>query len=261
MITDLTPGDSYYIRAYAINQKGASYGEVKFISTVIGAPVLTTGAASDITQTQATISASLDSSGGGTVSERGILWSTSAPVTLDSNKVVSNGTSEGQFSVNLTSLPPGTTFYYKAYAINPNGIGYGEQKSFRTINGPPTIITNSISNIDSNQINIGGEIISNGGEEVINYGFVYSNVNSEPSLLDNIVVVGEQNHLGFFNTQISNLIPQTNYFIRSFATNSEGTSFGIVKEFQTLEGFYFGIINPNNQENLVVNNNYPIELS
>ena len=235
LISGLIPGESYYIRAYALNEKGAAYGDSKLVSTVIGAPALTTLTADDITQTQVTLSGSLDSSGGGTVSEKGFLWGVTAPLNSDSEKIIAEGTTEGEYSVNLTSLSPGVTYYFKAYAINPNGIGYGGQKNFKTNGTEASVYTIDPTNISATKLKARGRIDSNGGESLTSYGFVLS-TNENPTLNNEKIEVGNSDFNGEYSFDITGLNPSTNYYIRSYATNVVTTAYGDQKLVTTLDG-------------------------
>src|SRR5664279_4203088 len=76
-LTGLTAGTTYYIRAYATNSAGTAYGnEVSFTSGLVVIPTITTSAVSSITQTSAVLGGDVLSSGGGTVTGRGVCWST-----------------------------------------------------------------------------------------------------------------------------------------------------------------------------------------
>lgn len=235
LISGLIPGESYYIRAYALNEKGAAYGDSKLVSTVIGAPALTTLTADDITQTQVTLSGSLDSNGGGTVSEKGFLWGVTAPLNSDSEKIIAEGTTEGEYSVDLTSLSPGVTYYFKAYAINPNGIGYGDQKNFKTKGTEATVFTFDPINISATKLKARGRIDSNGGESLTSYGFVFA-TNENPTLNNKKVEVGNSDFTGEYSFDITGLNPSTNYYIRSYATNVINTSYGDQKLVTTPDG-------------------------
>ena len=88
--------------------------------------------ASNVQPTQASVSGIVSSSGNATITQRGIYYSTSdtTPDSNDSRKTVSGTT--GTFSTTLTGLTPNTKYYYRAYAINSQGTGYGAVKSFTT---------------------------------------------------------------------------------------------------------------------------------
>ena len=132
-LTDLQDGSTYYVRAYAVNQKGTAYGEEKsFTTTAIIVPSVTTSSATNISYTSASVGGNVTDDGGATVTERGVVYSTSKnPTTSNTKKVSGSGT--GAFSVSLTGLSEGTTYYVRAYAINSKGTAYGEEKSFTTL--------------------------------------------------------------------------------------------------------------------------------
>jgi hypothetical protein len=107
-------------------------------------PTVTTGTAGSITTSSAIISNnSISSTGGSNPSEIGVCYSTSnaTPTTADT---VSNQTgSFGAISFNqfLSPLPSGTVVYFRAYAINTAGTGYGTASSFTT--------TSAVSSVNS----------------------------------------------------------------------------------------------------------------
>ena len=72
--------------------------------------------------------------GSGTVSSRGIVWSTSSTPTLENNEgQTTDGSGSGSFVSNLTALSPGTTYNVRAYATNEAGTAYGQVEIFETI--------------------------------------------------------------------------------------------------------------------------------
>jgi gliding motility-associated-like protein len=96
------------------------------------APTVTTASASSIANTSAIMGGNVTSDGGASVTERGIVWSTSSnPTVLDNKVIIGNGV--GAFSNTVTGLPSGTTIYYRAYAINSVGTSYGANQSFNSL--------------------------------------------------------------------------------------------------------------------------------
>ena len=140
-LTDLTPNTTYYVKAYATNSKGTSYGEQKtFTTTAATAPIVTTNAVSDIQATSATGGGNVTTDSGATVTARGVCWSTSQNPTISDSKT-SDGTGTGSFTSTMTGLKKNTTYYVRAYATNSNGTAYGEPESFRTVaNDTKTIV-------------------------------------------------------------------------------------------------------------------------
>lgn len=144
-LTGLTHTTTYYVRAYATNNIGTSYGpQISFTTLSQSVPTLTTAAASSITQTDATSGGNVTNDGGLAVTERGVCWNTSgAPVITDNH--TSDGAGSGSFSSALSSLNPGTTYYVRAYGVNSLGTGYGNEVSFSSDKYPQTITFNEIA--------------------------------------------------------------------------------------------------------------------
>ena len=257
-ITGLNPAVTYYVNAYATNSLGTSYGEVITVTPPAGLPVVTTTNLSNITINSAETGGNVVSDGGNNLTQRGICWGTTSPVNIDSNTIQDGQNIEGSFTTNLTSLNPATTYYVRAYAINSEGVGYGDQISFTTSSVEPSVETISVISENSNTISVIGNVSDNGGDDLISYGFVYSEGNSTPTLDNSILEIG-QNTLGEFNGQISDLQPSTNYSIRAYASNQIGTTYGNVLNVETDEGIYFNITSPSLNEEIDVNITYSIE--
>lgn len=125
------PSGEYQYCAYAINEKGVYYGLTQTVQ-LPSLPEVVTGKTSDIDATNSTITlhGEVTSNGGYPATTRGICWSTNSTPTISDN-VVADGTGTGAYSVTITSgLNSSTTYYYRAYATNPEGTAYGEVKSF-----------------------------------------------------------------------------------------------------------------------------------
>ena len=137
-LTNLADGTIYYVRAYATNGKGTSYGDQKtFTTTAIVKPTVTTSAVTNITATSATCGGNVTSDGGVTVTERGVCYSTSQNPTI-SNSKVSSGSGIGAYTCIISGLHTSTTYYFRAYAINSKGTDYGEEYTFSTYYIPTT---------------------------------------------------------------------------------------------------------------------------
>jgi uncharacterized protein (TIGR02145 family) len=131
-ITGLTPGMTYYIRAYATNGIGTVYGNELTFTTTATLPTITTTAISAITSTTATSGGNITNDGGSAIKARGVCWSTIQNPTIVDSKTL-NGTGSGNFTSSLTGLTTGATYYVRAYATNSVGTAYGNQQSFTTI--------------------------------------------------------------------------------------------------------------------------------
>jgi hypothetical protein len=133
-LSSLSPGTVYYVRAYATNQAGTAYGaQISLTTLSILVPTLSTGSVSSITKNSAVATGSVTADGGGTVTSRGICWSTSSNPTLTSGTYFTNGTGIGTISGTITGLVTATTYYFRAFATNSAGTAYGAVISFRTL--------------------------------------------------------------------------------------------------------------------------------
>lgn len=97
-------------------------------------PTVTTGVASQVGATTATLAGNVTSDGGGTVSERGVCWGLTANPTTSSSKASTSGTT-GAYTVSATGLGAGMEYHYRAYVITENSTQYGADATFRTQGG------------------------------------------------------------------------------------------------------------------------------
>ncbi len=113
-------------------------------------PTLTTTNADNINSTFATVGGNITNDGGGTVTERGVVWATSTNPTTGNNKLAI-GSGTGAFSGQITGLTANTIYYVRAYATNTAGTAYGNQVSFTTSDGtgPITLTPTLDSSFDS----------------------------------------------------------------------------------------------------------------
>ena len=124
-----------------MNSAGTTNAEpINFTTPVIASsPTVVTTQATYVSISEAIVGGDVTSDNGASVTERGVCWGTSSNPTIADNKTIS-GTGTGSFSVKLSSLEKETTYYVRAYAINNEGLSYGETITFTT-NG---MITNGI---------------------------------------------------------------------------------------------------------------------
>jgi hypothetical protein len=170
----------------------------------------------------ATSGVNIIANGGYNITAAGICWSINPnPTILDS--INANGNLNGNTSLNLINLSPGTTYYVRAYATNGGGIAYGNQLVFTTGAALPTLSTLNASNITFNSAIVGGNVTNDGGAPVTQRGVCWSTTQT-PTLANSSLIIGSG--LGSFNDTITGLSGNTTYYVRAFATNSSGTAYG-----------------------------------
>jgi uncharacterized protein (TIGR02145 family) len=228
-ISGLTASTTYYVRAFATNLVGTTYGnEVVFATSDATLPNLTTTVATSITGTSAVSGGNVTNDGGAPVTSRGLCYDTSTNPTTNNN-VVSSGSGLGNFVANMSGLATNTTYYVRAFATNSAGTAYGNEIVFSTAT-LPTLTTTSVTSITSTTAISGGDVTSNGGGSVTSRGVCYDTTNN-PTILDSKVVSGSG--LGTFSTNLTGLKGYTKYFVRAYATNSVGTAYGNEYSFTT----------------------------
>ncbi|MDQ1265530.1 MAG: Fibronectin type-III protein, partial [Bacteroidota bacterium] len=164
-ITGLAPGTAYFVRAYATNSIGTSYGSSASFTSLAVVPTLTTTTPFDITSRTALSGGNVTNSGGASVTARGVCWKSTATPTISDN-LTNNGAGIGSYSSTITSLSPGKNYYVRAYATNSVGTGYGESQSFTTPAEIPMVSTITISDITSHSAKSGVGITSDGGADI-----------------------------------------------------------------------------------------------
>jgi len=169
------------------------------------------------------------------------------------------GTYSTAQNVSMQTTTPGSTIYYTLDGTTPNqsstlytgsvlisstttikAIAYktGYQNSSIGIanysisaGSTPTVNTQSASLIGPDSAVLVGSVVSDGGSVLTDRGFCYA-THSNPTISDFVSHVN--GGVGAYNTTIKNLTPNTTYFFRAFATNSAGTSYGLILSFNTL---------------------------
>ncbi len=232
-LTSLTPGTAYYIRSYAITQNDVRYGDQKrFVTQSYQLASVSTLSVTAITQTGATGGGNITGIGGGTISARGVCWSTFTNPTISNNRTT-DGTGSGSYSSTLSNLSPGTLYYVRAYATNQAGTVYGAQVFFTTAAiSLATVTTNTAGSITRNSAVVTGTASAAGGGTITSRGICWG-TGSNPTLAT-AVSVSNGSGTGSISASLTGLSSGTTYYFRAYATNQAGTAYGSVFSFRTL---------------------------
>ena len=218
------------------------------------AGTISTFEAMDVTKTSALLCGSINENV--TYTEKGFYYGEDHSV---ENKQIVSGYSIGEFTYKLTNLEMDKPYYYKAYMVKVGGeTVFGELVSFTTLgddggddngnddNGgeieheKPSVSTSSVSDITQTSARCGGNVTSDGGATVTAKGVCWS-TSQNPTINSN--KTNEGSGTGSFTSNITGLNHNTTYYVRAYATNSEGTSYGEVKSFTTEDKPSTGEIN------------------
>jgi len=96
-----------------------------------------------------------------------------------------------------------------------------------------SVTTADVTNIASSTVTAGGEVTDDGGADVTARGVCYSRTNANPTIEDNRTTNGTGT--GAFTSELTGLLNGSTYHVRAYSTNSVGTSYGIVKDFTTIQ--------------------------
>ena len=232
-ILNLKPETLYYVRAYATNDKGTAYGEQKVFTTLsdINLPTVNTSDVMEITATSANCGGHISSDGGSDIIECGICICTNENPSVNDSCISVNNTMK-VFKVDFDNLNPETTYHVRAYAKIEKGIAYGETKSFTTLSPItlPSVETFYVTDITTTTAICKSSITNDGGSEVSARGVCWS-TNENPTLTDNYTC--DNNGTGDFISHITGLSASVTYYVRTYATNSIGTTYGNQQSFTT----------------------------
>ena len=126
-------GKKYFIRTFATTDTDTVYSEQKEFVT-LSAPTVETIALTEITAVSVKTGGNVIVDFGKTVTERGVCFSKTVenPTTADT-KLVHLESGLGTYEVLVDKLTKNTEYYVRAYAINNQGVGYGEVIKFKTL--------------------------------------------------------------------------------------------------------------------------------
>lgn len=222
-LKDLTPGTLYYVRAYARNPYGISYGQAIQFTTAAGVIVLTTLSVSDIAHDEATCGGRITELQGNSVMERGVCWSTHTNPTLaDNYKASTDKTND--FSVRFTGLTEKTSYHVRSYAKSETGVTYyGQDVQFQTTHviTLPVLSNVSASNITYRKATFTAAVSSLGGGTLKRSGFCYSTTHN-PTISSSILSCGTSTDL---RATATSLKASTTYYVRAFAENEKGVAY------------------------------------
>ena len=268
-LTSLSQNATYYYRAFARNAYGIQYGAVRSFSTLKGARV-NTQTPTNIDTTHCTFSGYVYKNGADSVTSYGFyLYKVNANGSLTTvanidrenigtstrNGILAtliskpSSTSNGYFKFNLYNLEPGVTYRIKAeiyYMSNGGGAWTTTSqnadtaitKDFTTL-AKPSVTTTSVTYAGSgNSYTWKGNVTSIGNptnSSSFEKGFVYGDESYPVPTLENnynsYSVSGA--YTGEFTRGTSFSIPNKTWYVRAYAKNDVGISYGEVISFTT----------------------------
>ena len=230
LANSFTPGKLYHFRIVASNTMGVSYGEDKtFTTEKLIAPSATTGNATDITLSTATLNGTVNPHNDQTMwhfeyRKAGAEWKK----TDNAGAAVE---SDWNITAKIFNLEADTTYSYKLIAVNGAGTTTGEEKTFKTASvALPSVTTGGVKNVTKSSATVTGTI--NPHDTPTSYWFWYG---TSPQNMYH--TPGQPGLTGKNDTPVSadliSLAPNTTYYYRLSASTVKGTVQGEDKTFKT----------------------------
>ncbi len=185
-------------------------------------PSVTTLPASAILATTATVSMQYSGNANTSVNTVGVCFGTSHNPTTIALANYGQFNSTGDFTGQLTSLTPSTTYYIRGFIKNNLGTAYGNEITFTTTLGI-SVTTNSITSITATTATSGGIVSSAGSITITGKGICYG-TSANPTTSSSTVASGTGT--GSFISNMTGLNASTTYFVRAYATYVSGTVYG-----------------------------------
>ena len=225
---------TYYIRAYATNNGGTSYGFGEIRNFIYENPTVTTSNLTNISATEVTAGGTVTNAGSDELTEAGIWYSTVGPDYDATNNPgtfawVSNPALNTPYSLTLSiSLSPTQSYYIRACATNNDlTYGFGEVRTLEYKN--PTVTTGNLTNASSTSVTAGGTVTNAGSANLIKAGVWYStddpdyNATGNPGDFAWVEAPAPALNTPYSVTLSISLSPTQSYYIRACATNNNLT--------------------------------------
>ncbi len=229
-MTLLAPGTTYYVRAYATNPVGTSYGLQKTFSTLPLAPTVTTQAVTNPAAYTATGNGTITALGGPPPTQYGVVWDINPNPDAD---LLTSKTKQGAYSgavpfafqSSIINLTPNVLYHVRAYATNTAGTSYGVELTFTTPGLTPIVVTGDVSAIGTTTANVNCFLTNLGVPNAVEFGVVWG-TSVNPTILGNKIIHDPPVVIEPYTINLTGLTPGTLYHVRAYATNDAGTSYG-----------------------------------
>ncbi len=225
-LAGLTPGTSYYLRAVA-DGHGTGLGEEMSFTTKTLPPVVFTLEASNVSTDSGTLNGRLVSLGTASEVEVFFEWGT-APGAYTDNSTPEILDTKGYFSFEVGGYAPGTTCYFRAWAIG-HGADGGDEEDFTTATIRPSVSTIGASEVGTRTATVGGSLLSLGTASNVTVTLQFGTIPGVYWFETSPQVMGEAED---WSAGLEGLTPGINYYFRAKAVG-HGTAYGAEMMFTT----------------------------
>lgn len=230
-LTNLSANTTYLYRLTMTNSTGTITGPVRAFTTPPPAlPIVSSTSASNITSTSATFTAEVNPQYGTTLVQfeygpNGVEYESTSPfMTLPETDAI-----DQSVTATTSTLSPGSTYHYRAHALNFAGPAYGPDRTFTTINAP-TVEDGNATVITSTSADLHASIDPNLSPTTFHFDYGsterYGSLTASDMIGGTALAQQETVHL-------SGLTPGSSYHFQAVAENAAGLTHGLDETFAT----------------------------
>lgn len=168
-ITGLANNTIYHYRVVGQNVNGTSYGADMIFTTTIGAPTVTTDAATSVLVDGATLNGTVTANNSSTTVTFEYGTTTSYGTTVTAGQSPVTGVNKA-VSKTITDLSNNTTYHYRVVGQNANGTTYGSDMTFTT-SYQPTAITKAATGVGGNAATLNGLVNPNNYTSTVTFEY------------------------------------------------------------------------------------------
>ena len=237
-ISGLAERSTYHYRIVARNAGGTSYGADRSFTTLSGAQPakVTTTSATSVTQTTATLNATVNPSGTEVTQckfEYGTTESYGSSIACSTSP--GSGSGAVPVSASVDGLSESTTYHYRIVATNLGGTSYGADQTLMTLSStsPPSVVTRAASSVTQTTAMLNGTVNPN-GSTVNECKFEYGPSEAYGSAVGCSFSPGSGAAPVSVTASLGGLTENGTFHYRIVARSSGGTSYGSDRSLTTL---------------------------
>ena len=227
-LSGLVAGTTYHYRLVATSSAGTGHGGDAVLTTLVP-PGVTTGSASSITASAATLNGSVDANGRATTYYFDYGTSTSYG-SRTATKSVGSSTTPQNVAIGISGLAAGHVFHFRLVAASDAGTTEGKDVSFTT-SAAPSVVTQGVSSVTSTSVTLQGAVTPNGLSTT--WWFEYGTSTSYGSKTSS-QSAGSGTSARSLSATVKGLKAATTYHYRLVAQNSSGRVVGADQSFTTV---------------------------
>ena len=240
-LTNLTQNQTYYVRAYAINEVGTAYStnEIKLIPTSVLPKIETKPITDlDLDRNSVKLNATVLEEGNPCYTEKGFIYSTLSNLTLNnSEKIKTEGTSKGDYFVVVGDFKTGIQYFARPYLIHEDMVIYGDVVDFIFPVKDPKVQTLEANKVSETTASFNGSVLEMGNPSYTECGIIYGTFYS-PSLDKGIKLPASKTGIGKYTVFAENLEEGGYYSYCAYAITENGVVYGEVKNFTVGSPYY-----------------------